>query len=207
MKKSVLFAVSVAVILAFASMGLADVGHETGHVGHVEDDAWDECEDLSSDDIDAIIASSDLGGDGFSMDITNVSVDQTVKDDFIDNLGDISTADGDVTSVYAVFDITINHGTDPFTRDIVLNFSNTNAANANYIWIWNGTTSEYDAFEVTDGQIVIPMAEAGNYFTTAKAFATTVTPSSSGGSSGCSLGMISPLMGLLFIPLAFLMKK
>lgn len=202
MKKIVLFAVSAALVLAFASMGMA-----VGHVGHVEDDAWV----VVSEDMTGVVSApeTELGG-GTDLSITNVEVNDTIKDNFLDNLGDIDMDDGTIDLVCAVVEIDIEH-TGDFTGDVILDFSGTDIASANYLWIKNHPGT-YDAFHIVNGVVTIPMADADDYFTATTAFATNVeeatstTTTSGGGGGGCNLGAVGPLMGLLALPLVWLLK-
>ena len=205
MKKVLVIALSAFVALSFCGVASA-VGHDVGHVGHVADDAWDYVE---SEDYSVVWGnpSTDCGLEGIAIvSIVDVEVDQSVKDDFEQHLGDPSDGDGDVTRVYAVLDIDISHEPNPFVRDVVLDFTGTHAADADYIWLKN-KSGDFDAFKVINATITIPQADAADYFSESRAFATVITPmSTGGGGGGCNVSAFSPLMALLLAPLMLLKK-
>jgi Synergist-CTERM protein sorting domain-containing protein len=113
--------------------------------------------------------------------------------------------------IIAVVEIEIEH-TGSFTGNVVLNFSGTPIADANYLWIKN-ESGKYDAFRMVNGIATIPQSVADNYLTKTKVFATyveessTTTTSGGGGGGGCNAGVVNPLMGLLALPLMWLLKK
>ena len=199
MKKVVLFAVSAALVLAFASVGMADIGH----VGHVLDNAWDYLEtgDYSG------VADADATDVG-TLNLTISIVDDTpvVEADFTEHLGSCGDSDGTITRVYAIININVEHDL-PITQDLVIDFTGTPVAMANYLWIRCHVDETYYAFAVEEGIVTIPAAFANTCFSDANAFATVVDSSTAGGGGGgCNAGAVSPLMGLLALPLVWLLK-
>ena len=204
MKKVVLFAVSAALVLAFATVGMAVVGHDIGHVGHVDESAWDYCTICDFSGVDDA-ASTDING--YTLTITSYPDIQEYEEGFGSHLGDPGDADGVITKVYAVINIDLDH-TDPIDQDIILDFRGTVVENSNYLWIYCENDDTFHAFNVVNGIVVIPQDFANSCFSDADAIATVVSSETSGGGGGggCNAGAVSPLMGLLALPLVWLLK-
>ncbi len=197
MKKVVLFAVSAALVLAFASVGMA-VGHD---IGHVDESAWDYCTSCDFSVVSDAV-STDVGD--CTLTITCYTDIQEYEEGFESHLGDPGDADGVITQVYAVINIDLDH-TDSIDQDIILDFRGTVVENTNYLWIYCENDDTFHAFNVVNGIVTIPQDFANSCFSDADAIATVVSSDSSGG-GGCNAGAVSPLMGLLALPLVWLLK-
>lgn len=206
MKKVVLFAVSVLVVIAFASAGMAEVGH----VGHVDEDVTvvTDFEEVSSDDVGI------TGGTITSFDQEDPS-DEDV-DSFVGSI-----QDGTFVFVDLPEDTTYNV---TITNAVKLDISHTGAAIvldfSAVPGTWTGVMIREKApnearchyfAKDADGKITIDDPDL--FFTENEVVfieleeASSTTTTSGGGGGGCNAGAFSPLMGLLALPLMFMLKK
>ena len=200
MKKVLVIALSAFVALSFCGVASA-VGHDVGHVGHIDTDLYHEtintCDiifDPEETNCECIVSVSGITGNDINM------PDGTYTVFFL--AGVHVQYDGPQTGV-----LTID------VRSLELN--------PDGILIKN-TSGTYDYFPVIDGVATIPdvenyltaMAGLGGYLNPAVAPCETDVylvnaeqETGGGGGGGCSVSAFSPLMALLALPLWFLIKK
>jgi len=198
-KKSVFFIIPVIVVLVFASMGAAA---DAGHVGHVSDVTIpDAFEDVTSDDVDVAGASID-----YFIQMEPGSLDYFAEGVDSGTFFFVGLSEDLAYTLLVINAITIDVSNYGSSTSIVFDFSGI-SGNWTGIMLRQKGTDTYSYFE-KDSNGNVTVTNPGLFFTSNDIIFVDVEslhPSSGGG--GCSLGMVSPLMGLLFIPLAFLLKR
>ncbi len=185
MKKVVLFAVSAALVLAFASVGMAVVGHDVGHVGHVDTEIY------TSIDPGTIIFSPDTDSCASCIISSSVTSDH------------INIPVSGTYTIIILAGVEATYDTTP-VGTVTINVTGT-GLNPDGILIQNHF-DDYDFIEVVDG--IATITDPSLYFSTSQVYLVNAEEETSGGGGGggCNAGAVSPLMGLLALPLVWLLK-